>query len=128
MLGQRIGAKAQQASLAVTGLLMNGLFAAQAMAQNVKDMPGGPKVNQWDMADPVTHIARDQIWIHIFLMWICVGIAVAVFGVMFYSIIKHRKSKGAKPADFHESTAVEIAWTVVPFLIVLVIGYPATRW
>ncbi len=127
MLGQRIGAKAQQASLAVTGLLMNGLFAAQAMAQNVKDMPGGPKVNQLDMADPVTHIARDQIWIHIFLMWICVGIAVAVFGVMFYSIIKHRKSKGAKPADFHESTAVEIAWTVVPFLIVLVIGYPATR-
>jgi cytochrome c oxidase subunit II len=127
MLGQRIGAKAQQATLAVTGLLMNGVFAAQAMAQNVKDMPGGPKVNQWDMADPVTHIARDQIWIHIFLMWICVGIAVAVFGVMFYSIIKHRKSKGAKPADFHESTAVEIAWTVVPFLIVLVIGYPATR-
>jgi cytochrome c oxidase subunit II len=52
---------------------------------------------------------------------------VAVFGVMFYSLWAHRKSRGAKPADFHESTAVEIAWTIVPFLIIVGLAIPATR-
>ena len=51
----------------------------------------------------------------------------SVFGVMFYSILKHRKSVGHKSANFHESTAVEIAWTVVPFLIVIAMALPATR-
>jgi cytochrome c oxidase subunit II len=112
---------------ALAGAGLYGAVVAQSWAQAITNMPGGPRVNQLNMADPVTNIARDQHWIHWFLMVICIVIGVAVFGVMFYSIIKHRKSKGAKPADFHESTAVEIAWTVVPFLIVLVIGYPATR-
>jgi cytochrome c oxidase subunit 2 len=93
----------------------------------VGDMPGGPRVNQLTMADAVTGIARDQQWMHGFLLWICAAIFVAVFAVMFYSIWAHRKSKGAKPADFHESTAVEIAWTIVPFLIVIGMALPATR-
>ena len=97
------------------------------LAQSVKDMPGGPKVNQMDLADPVTQVARDQIWIHWFLNAICLAIFVIVFGVMFYSIYAHRKSKGFKPANFHESTAVEIAWTIVPFIIVIVLAIPATR-
>jgi len=54
-------------------------------------------------------------------------IFLGVFGVMFYSIFKHRKSKGHKPANFHESTAVEIAWTVVPFIIVILMALPATK-
>jgi cytochrome c oxidase subunit II len=58
---------------------------------------------------------------------VCSVIFVAVFGVMFYSIFKHRKSKGAKPANFHESVGVEIAWTVVPFLIVIGMALPATK-
>ncbi|MFT4101578.1 MAG: cytochrome c oxidase subunit II [Burkholderiaceae bacterium] len=90
-------------------------------------MPGGPRVNQINIADPVTAVARDQHWIHHFVMWICVVIFVAVFGVMFYSVWKHRKSAGHKPADFHESTAVEIAWTIVPFIIVVVLAWPATQ-
>jgi len=91
------------------------------------DMPGGPKVNQLDLPVGVTRIAADQHWMNWFLMIVCLLIFVAVFGVMFYAIWAHRKSKGHKPADFHESTSVEIAWTVVPFLIVVAIGIPATR-
>ena len=61
------------------------------------------------------------------MLIICMVIFVAVFGVMFYSIFKHRKSLGHKSATFHESTAVEIAWTVVPFLIVIGMALPATK-
>jgi cytochrome c oxidase subunit 2 len=61
------------------------------------------------------------------MMIICLGIFVAVFGVMFYSIFKHRKSVGHQPATFHESIKVELAWTIVPFIIVIVMAIPATR-
>ena len=92
----------------------------------VKDMPGGPTVNQWNLAEPANAIARGQIWLHELLMWVCVLIFIGVFAVMFYSIWAHRKSRGAKSADFHESTTVEIVWTVVPFLIVVGLGIAAT--
>jgi cytochrome c oxidase subunit 2 len=81
---------------------------------------------RYNLQTPVTGIAADIYWLHDFLLWICLAIFVAVFAVMFYSIFAHRKSKGAKPAHFHESTAVEIAWTIVPLLIVIVIGVYAT--
>lgn len=93
----------------------------------VNDMPGGPGVNQLNLTRGVTRIAADQWWIHNFLLIVCLAIFVAVFGVMFYSLWAHRKSRGAKPADFHESTAVEIAWTIVPFLIIVGLAIPATR-
>jgi cytochrome c oxidase subunit 2 len=97
------------------------------IAAAVSDMPGGPKVNQLNLTAPVTRIAEDQHWIHWFLIWVCLAIFFAVFGVMFYSVWKHRKSRGHAPAEFHESTTVEIAWTVVPFLIVVGMALPATR-
>ena len=75
----------------------------------------------------MTRIAADQIWLHYFLLVICAVIFVGVFGVMFYSIIKHRKSRGHKAAQFHESTTVEIVWTVVPFIIVILMALPATK-
>ena len=96
------------------------------IAAAVSDMPGGPGVNQWNLAAPATSIAQGQHSIHNLLMWVCVAIFVAVFAVMFYSMFAHRKSKGAKSADFHESTSVEIAWTVVPFIIVVALGVVAT--
>ncbi|RPH42186.1 MAG: cytochrome c oxidase subunit II [Burkholderiales bacterium] len=101
------------------------LVAGAAWA--VGDMPGGPGVNQLNLTPGVTRIAADQWWIHNFLLVVCVAIFVAVFGVMFYSLWAHRKSRGAKSADFHESTAVEIAWTIVPFIIVVGLAIPATR-
>jgi cytochrome c oxidase subunit 2 len=100
--------------------------AAQA-AQAVGDLPGGPAKNQLDLHPPVTRIASDIHGLHYYMLIVCLVIFIAVFGVMFYSIFKHRKSLGAKPANFHESIAVEIAWTIVPFLIVVVMGMAATR-
>ena len=111
---------------ATTGLGL-AFLAMATPAWAVKDMVGGPGVNQINLTQGVTKIAADQHWIHNFLLWVCLAIFVAVFAVMFYSIWAHRRSRGAKSADFHESTGVEIAWTVVPFLIVVGLAIPATR-
>jgi cytochrome c oxidase subunit 2 len=108
--------------------LAAGLASTAALAaEAVKDLPGGPAVNQLDLHPPVTRIASDVQSLHNWIMIVCVVIFVAVFGVMFYSILKHRKSLGAKSANFHESVAVEIAWTIVPFIIVVGMGFAATR-
>ena len=107
-------------------LTVGATLATQA-AMAVNDLPGGPAVNQLDLHPPVTRIAADQRWLHYFMLVICLVIFLAVFGVMFYSIFKHRKSKGAKSANFHESVKVEIAWTIVPFIIVILMALPATK-
>ncbi len=88
---------------------------------------GGPIANQLNLQPAATQIASEIYSLHNWMMIVCLVIFVAVFGVMFYSIFKHRKSVGHKAATFHESTAVEIAWTVVPFLIVIGMALPATR-
>ena len=113
---------------AASRLALAGATAlAATAARAVNDLPGGPAVNQLNLHPPVTEIAADQMWLHYFVMIVCAVIFVGVFGVMFYSIIKHRKSLGHKAANFHESTTVEIVWTVVPFLIVIMLALPATR-
>ena len=109
----------------LTGGLLMTLATLPAWA--VGNLAGGPAVNQIDLQPPGTQIAIDQIWLHNFMLIICTVIFLAVFGVMFYSIVKHRKSKGARAANFHESTTVEIAWTIVPFVIVILMALPATR-
>lgn len=88
---------------------------------------GGPTAGELNLQPPATQIASEIYSLHTWMMLVCLVIFVGVFGVMFYSIFKHRKSLGHKPATFHESTAVEIAWTVVPFLIVIGMALPATR-
>jgi len=108
--------------LSACALLVSGVAQAQ-----FQDMPGGPRVNQLNLDVGVTEIARDVAWLHWMMLIICLVIFIGVFGVMFYSIWAHRKSKGAKPATFHESVGVEIAWTVIPFLIVIGMALPATR-
>ena len=82
--------------------------------------------NQVNMSPGVTEIGADIFELHMLIMWICVVIGVAVFAVMFYSIYAHRKSRGHEASQFHESTKVEIAWTVVPFLILIAMAVPAT--
>jgi cytochrome c oxidase subunit 2 len=83
----------------------------------------------WDVnfQQPVTPIAQQMFDLNIYIFWVCVVIFIAVFGVMFYSIFKHRKSVGHKAAQFHENTTVEIVWTVIPFLILLFMAWPATK-
>jgi cytochrome c oxidase subunit II len=81
----------------------------------------------YDLQPPVTPIAQQMYELNVYIFWICVIIFVAVFGVMFISIFKHRKSIGHKAAHFHENTTVEIVWTVIPFLILLGMAWPATK-
>ena len=104
-----------------------GLSLATQAVMAVGDLPGGPAKNQLDLHPPVTKMATDVIDLHYVMLVICTVIFVAVFGVMFYSMIKHRKSVGHKSANFHESVAVEIAWTIVPFIIVVAMGLMATK-
>ncbi|MEL0313621.1 MAG: cytochrome c oxidase subunit II, partial [Halieaceae bacterium] len=82
--------------------------------------------NQVNMSPGVTSIGAEIYDLHMLIMIICVVIGIGVFGVMFYSIIYHRKSRGVVPSQFHESTKVEVAWTVVPFLILVGMAVPAT--
>jgi len=83
--------------------------------------------SRYNLAPPVTRIASDVYSLHSMMLVICTVIFVAVFSVMFYSIWKHRKSKGAVAANWHESTTVEVIWTVIPFIIILIMALPATR-
>jgi cytochrome c oxidase subunit II len=111
--------------LMMIAAIFGQLVATSSFAVN--DMTGGPAVRQLNFQPPVTGIASDIYQLHTLMMVICVLIFIAVFGVMFYSILKHRKSLGHKAASFHESTTVEIAWTVVPFIIVILMALPATK-
>ncbi|MCZ4305038.1 cytochrome c oxidase subunit II [Zoogloeaceae bacterium G21618-S1] len=92
-----------------------------------------PAVGAWaaqssvNLQTPVTAVATEIYDMHTLMMIICLVIFVAVFGVMFWSVFHHRKSKGAVAAHFHENTMVEIAWTVIPVLILLGMAYPATK-
>jgi cytochrome c oxidase subunit 2 len=98
-----------------------------AAAQQVRDLPGGPAVNQLNFHPPATRIAAEQHWLHWFMLAICSVIFVVVFGVMFYSIIRHRKSVGHKAQQLAEPIWVELGWTIVPLLIVIGMALPATK-
>ena len=115
---------AQRIQSAVLGA---SALAAGLPAWAVTDSVGGPQIRQLNFQTPVTPIASQIYSLHTLMLVICLVIFAAVFGVMFYSILKHRKSLGHKSATFHESTGVEIAWTVVPFLIVIGMALPATK-
>ncbi len=111
--------------LSLAGLVTGVWFSQAAWAVN--DLAGGPAVRQLNLQPAATKIAEEQAWLHWFMLIICTVIFVAVFGVMFYSILKHRKSLGHPAASFHESVKVEIAWTVIPFVIVILMALPATK-
>ena len=98
----RIFSRSSSRILSRTALALGASVFSQA-ALAVNSLPGGPAVRQLDMHPAVTKIAEQQHALHYFMLVVCVAIFVAVFGVMFYSIFKHRKSLGHKPANFHES-------------------------
>jgi cytochrome c oxidase subunit 2 len=91
------------------------VLAEQAAHSSVNMRPG------------VTEVGHRIYDLHMYVLWVCVAIGVVVFGAMFYSIWAHRKSRGAVAAHFHESTKLEIAWTVAPFLILMTMAGPATK-
>ena len=111
----------------IASVFLWGAAWVTTAAWAVNDLPGGPGVREIGLQPAATKVAEEQAWLHNFMLVICTVIFIAVFGVMFYSIWKHRKSVGHKPADFHESVKVEIAWTVIPFIIVILMALPATK-
>lgn len=110
------------------GMLGTGalLFASVASAQ-LQDMPGGPKVNQLDLPVGVTPIAHDIMWLNWMILIVCTVIFIGVFGVMMYSVVMHRKSRHPVPSKRDEHMAIELAWTIIPFLIIVGMAVPATR-
>jgi len=101
--------------LAILGALGGVLSAAGAQADEL------------NMRRGVTEISQSVYDLHMLLFWICVVIGVVVFGLIFWSMFQHRKSRGVEPATFHESTRLEIAWTLVPVLILVGMAWPATE-
>jgi cytochrome c oxidase subunit 2 len=99
---------------------------AAACADEPANM-GHPVQHELNMQPAATGLAGYIYNLHNYMMIVCLVIFIGVFGVMFYSVFKHRKSLGHKPATFHESTSVEIAWTIIPFLIVIGMALPATH-
>jgi cytochrome c oxidase subunit 2 len=110
-------------TLSKMGLLSASLLALPALAESTA------KIEQYqlNMTRGVTDISAEVYDLHMLMFTICVVIAVLVFGAMFWAMWFHRKSKGAKPANFHESVKVEIAWTVIPFIILIFMAIPAAK-
>ena len=79
-----------------------------------------------NLPEGVTPISRDIYSLHMTIFWVCVVIALLVFGAMAYSMFFHRKSRGAVAANFHENTKVELAWTFIPLIVLIAIAIPAT--
>ncbi len=104
------------------------VHAKRAGALLGASLVSGQAMADWtlNMAPGVTGTSNEIYGLHMTILWICVVIGIAVFGVMFWSIFAHRKSKGYKPAHFHENTVVEVLWTVIPFVILVVMAIPAT--
>ncbi|MFT3757273.1 cytochrome c oxidase subunit II [Thauera sp.] len=103
----------------ITGILLAVGVACPVFAQ---DSPA-----RYNLQAPVTSVAEQIHDMHTLMLLICLVIFIGVFGVMFWAVLHHRKSRGAVAANFHENTAVEIAWTVIPILILLGMAWPATR-
>ncbi|MFT6387091.1 MAG: cytochrome c oxidase subunit 2 [Cellvibrionaceae bacterium] len=97
-------------------LLASQYSIAEDAVRSIINMPKG-----------VTPISKDVYGLHMDMFWWCVAIGVVVFGVMFYSMIVHRKSNNYEAKNFHESVSLEIAWTVIPFFILIVMAFPATK-
>lgn len=104
-------------------LLLLSLISSIASAAETENWRRRFQVN---LPIGATDVGKRMYDLHMFVFWICVVIAVIVFGAMFYTVYTHRKSRGAVAAHFHESTKLEIAWTVVPFIILIVLAVPAT--
>ncbi|WNF46943.1 cytochrome c oxidase subunit II [Pseudomonas sp. SG20056] len=97
------------------GLLLWLVFSSAHASWGVNMTPGA------------TEVSRSVFDLHMTIFWICVVIGVIVFGAMFWSMLVHRRSTGQEPAHFHESTTVEILWTVVPLVILVLMAIPATK-
>ena len=110
-----------------TNLVKRALAALAAVGLSV--LGTSPAMAAWtlNLREGVTELSREIYDLHMLILWVCVVIAVAVFGVMIYSIATFRKSKGAVPADFDHNTKAEVIWTVIPVMILVGMAIPAAK-
>ena len=108
----------------VTGLLFTFVTLMSTAVSAFEGDTGRSTVN---MTESVTPVGKEIYGLHMDIFWWCVWIGVVVFGVMFYSMIVHRKARGAKASNFHDNLALEILWTVIPFVILIIMAWPATK-
>ena len=108
-----------------TGWWLTAALVLMAGAAGAADVTPEAATAKWNMPLGVTEISREVHGLHMLIFYVCCAIAVVVFGAMFYSIFAHRRSVHPTPADFHESTTVEIIWTVIPFVILIAMAIPA---
>lgn len=87
----------------------------------------GDNLPKFNMTSGVTPISHEIYALHMLIFYVCIVIGVIVFGVLIYSLIEHRKSKGEKPADFHSSLSIELLWAIIPFVILVLMAIPATK-
>ena len=102
---------------AYSALLMLSLYPSEVLSD-------------WDalnMREGVTQVSRDVFELHMLIFYICVAIGAVVFSVMFYSLFRYTKKRNPNPSTFHESTKLEVAWTIVPFLILIAMAVPASK-
>ncbi len=85
------------------------------------------EIPRYNMRIGVTPISHEIYTLHMLIFYVCIVIGIIVFSVLIYSLIQHRKSKGAKPADFHSSLSIEVLWAVIPFIILILMAIPATK-
>ena len=104
------------------GVCVRGMALLAAMVMGSAEAYTGEK---WNMTPGVTEISHQVYNLHMLVFYVCCVIGLLVFGVMFYSVFAHRRSKHPKPADFHESTTVEILWTLAPFVVLIALAMPA---
>jgi cytochrome c oxidase subunit II len=109
-----------KAAATIVGIVATALYSGLGMAAAADPY-------QLNLPEPQTPIAQQIYDLHTLVLWICLVIFVGVFGVMLYSILKHRKSLDYPAANFHHSTTVEIIWTIIPFFILIGMAYPATK-
>ena len=109
------------------GFAVGRAARAAASASAVVPALAHAEAGRFNLQAPVTRIAEQIYDMHTLMLLICLIIFIGVFGVMFWAVFHHRKSKGAVAAHFHENTAVEIIWTIVPVFILLGMAYPATK-
>ena len=102
-------------------------FGVVVLAMLVPALAWAADKAKWNLQEPHTEVARQMYDLHTVVLVICLVIFVGVFGMMFYSMLKHRKSVGHKASQFHENTTVEVIWTVVPFFILIGMAWPATQ-
>ena len=102
---------------AFTALLMLSLYPSKVLSD-------------WDalnMREGVTQVSRDVFELHMLIFYICVAIGAVVFSVMFYSLFRYTKKRNPNPSTFHESTKLEVAWTIIPFLVLIAMAVPASK-